>query len=106
MAGRERDHSSKPEVVVDGAERGSAAYGDGFKGEHRASFSTRVSCFCGRTVLVGRCDARRKVVLIADVFDVERNPATILSRGLYECWEQCLLWTECGEQRIIWEASN
>ena len=39
MAGRERDHSSKPEVVVDGAERGSATHGDGFKGEHRVSFS-------------------------------------------------------------------
>ena len=35
----EWDHSSKPEVVVDGAERGSATYSDGFKGEHRASFS-------------------------------------------------------------------
>ena len=34
--GDERDHSSKPEVVVDGAERGSATCGDGFKGEHRA----------------------------------------------------------------------
>ena len=31
MAGRERDHSSKPEVVVDGAERCSATCGDGFR---------------------------------------------------------------------------
>ena len=59
----ERDDSSKPEVVVDGAERGSAKYGDGFKGEHRASFSAFVSCIFGGTVRVGRRDARRKVCL-------------------------------------------
>ena len=74
-----------PEVVVDGAERGSVTYGVGFKGEHRASFSALVSCFLGGTVLVGRSDARRKVcVSLADFFDVERNPATILSRCLAE----------------------
>ena len=88
----ERDHSSKPEVVVDGAERGSATYGDGFKGEHRASFSALVFCLCGGTVLVGRRDARRKVcVSLADFFDVERNPATILSCCLAELWELSLL---------------
>ena len=43
-----------PEVVVDGAERGSATCGGGFKGEHRASFSAFVSCFFCGTVLVGR----------------------------------------------------
>ena len=102
----ERDHCLQPEVVVDGAERGSATYGDGFKGEHRASFSTLVSCFCGGTVLVGRCDARRKVVFLADFFDVERNPATIFSRCLSELWEQCLFLPECGEQWILWEAST
>ena len=88
--GEMRDHSSNPELVVDGAERGSATYGDGFKGERRASFSTLVSCFCGGTVLVGRCDARRKVVSLADFLDVERNPATILSLCLREFWELCL----------------
>ena len=71
------DRSSKPEVVVDGAERDSVTYGDGFKGEHRASFSALVSCLFGGTVRVGRLDARRKVcVSLADFFDVERNPAT------------------------------
>ena len=82
MAGRERDHSLKPEVVVDGAERGSATYGDGFKGEHRASFSALVTLFFGGTVLVGRRDARRKLcVSLADFFDSKRNPATILFRA-------------------------
>ena len=55
----EWDHSSKPEVVVDDGER--ATYSDGFKGEHRASFSACVSCIFGGTVLVGRRDARSKV---------------------------------------------
>ena len=44
-------------------------------------------------------------VSLADFFDVERNPATILSRCLAELWEQCLFWPECGEQWIFWEAS-
>ena len=77
----ERDLSSKPEVVVDGAERGSATYVDDFKGEHRVSFSALVSCFFGGKVLVGRREARREVcVSLADFFDVERNLATTLSR--------------------------
>ena len=101
-AGRERDHSSKPEVVVDGAERGSATYGDGLKGEHRFSFSALVSCFFCGTVFVGRRDARREVcVSLADFFDVERKPATIVSRCLAETWEQCHFWSECGEQCLL-----
>ena len=104
--GEREDHFSKPEVVVAGAERGSATYGDGFKCEHRVSFSALVSCFFGRIVFVGRRDARREVcVSLADFFDVERNPATILSRCFAELWEQCLFWSECGEQWILWEAS-
>ena len=103
----ERDHSSKPEVVLDDAERGSATYGDGFKGEHRAAFSALVSCFFGGTVLVGRRDAMRKVcVSLADFFDVERNLATILSHCFAELWEQCLFCSECEEQWIFWEAST
>ena len=91
------DHSSKPEVVVDGAERGSATYGAGFKGEHRVSFSARVSCLFSGTVFVGRRDARREVcVSLADFFGVERDPATILSRCFAELWEQCLFWSEWG----------
>ena len=38
MAGSERDHPSKPEVVVDGAERGSAT-----QGAHRAFLSRPLS---------------------------------------------------------------
>ena len=80
MVGRERNQPSKPEVVGAGSERGSATYGGGFKGEHRVSFSARVFCFFCETVFVGRHDTRRAVCgSLADLFDVERNPATILS---------------------------
>ena len=47
----ERDHPLKSEVVVDGSERGSATYGDGFKGEHRVSPAGRTAnpkIPCGR----------------------------------------------------------
>ena len=48
--------------------------------------------FC-ETGLVGH-DARRAVCgSLADLFDVERNPATILSHYFAEFGEQCLLWS-------------
>ena len=66
-----------------------------------------VSGIFGGTVLLGRRDARSKVcVSLADFFDVERNPATILSRCFAEFWEQCLFWPECEEQWILWEAKR
>ena len=49
--------------------------------------------FSVKKVFVGRCDAMRGSGSLADLFDVERNPATILSHHFAELGEQCLFWS-------------